>query len=351
MCITFEHDELKPGVSGLLRVKNDAPFVRSCILSCIDALDELIVVYNDCTDNSAEEIEKMRLLYPSKIKVYPYPHYIMYFVDADGDGTPSALNGIDSIHLLSNYYNFALSKVSYQCAVKIDADQFYFTEELCKLTSLSRQTKNRYIPGYVLGGFILKYRVNEKVWLPHSFFWWAYTSYAKYQFLSNHECLSMSGINVFTDEGKHFVPLGSINSKNAFFYPYNGVGDHLLFWVDKKQSYYKPFPVSIDSGRRYWVIELFNTDKSMYPVGLYWVHRSMMRKYMFDRVKEVMKSMPELFMNLKDFLATSRYDNVKHLLHKPFGNPLYYESKSVRYSHVYTLKKVRAHICRIVNDI
>lgn len=35
------------GVSGLLRVKNDAEFLSDCIESCIDALDELIICYQD----------------------------------------------------------------------------------------------------------------------------------------------------------------------------------------------------------------------------------------------------------------------------------------------------------------
>ena len=40
------------GVSGIMRVKNDGEFIAASIKSCIDALDELVVVYNDCTDNS-----------------------------------------------------------------------------------------------------------------------------------------------------------------------------------------------------------------------------------------------------------------------------------------------------------
>ena len=46
-------------ISGIMRVKNDGQFIERCIESCIDALDELIVVHNDCTDNSVAEIDKM----------------------------------------------------------------------------------------------------------------------------------------------------------------------------------------------------------------------------------------------------------------------------------------------------
>lgn len=55
---------LKKGISGILRVKNDGQFIESCVESCINVLDELVVVYNDCTDNSVVEIERMRSRYP-----------------------------------------------------------------------------------------------------------------------------------------------------------------------------------------------------------------------------------------------------------------------------------------------
>ena len=42
------------GLSGLMRVKDDALTLEASIDSCIDGLDELIITYNDCTDNSAE---------------------------------------------------------------------------------------------------------------------------------------------------------------------------------------------------------------------------------------------------------------------------------------------------------
>lgn len=45
-------------VTGIMRVRNEGVFIKNCVESCIDALDELIIVYNDCTDNSVEEIKK-----------------------------------------------------------------------------------------------------------------------------------------------------------------------------------------------------------------------------------------------------------------------------------------------------
>ena len=50
----------KNGLSGLLRTRNEAKLLGPCIDSCINALDELIVVYNDCTDNTKEVLEKKK---------------------------------------------------------------------------------------------------------------------------------------------------------------------------------------------------------------------------------------------------------------------------------------------------
>ena len=126
----FTNKDFKLGVSGLMRVKNDEEFIEASIDSCIDALDELIIVYNDCSDNSPTLIEKKRRQYPDKIKVWEYKHKIYSINLTKEEYEYAKLLPDDSPNLLCNYYNFALSKVSYSHAMKIDADQIYFTEKL-----------------------------------------------------------------------------------------------------------------------------------------------------------------------------------------------------------------------------
>ena len=41
------------GVTGILRCQNSADFLDACIESCIEGLDELIAVYHNCTDETA----------------------------------------------------------------------------------------------------------------------------------------------------------------------------------------------------------------------------------------------------------------------------------------------------------
>lgn len=126
----INNNQLHNGVSGIMRVKNDAEFIEASIDSCIDALDELVIVYNDCSDNSPELIYKKQSQYPDKIKVYEYKHKI-YPINLTKEEYEYAKSlPSDSPHLLCNYYNFALSKVTCQYAMKIDADQIYFSDKL-----------------------------------------------------------------------------------------------------------------------------------------------------------------------------------------------------------------------------
>ena len=77
--MSFLKKERPVGVSGLLRVKNDAEFLSDCIESCIDALDELVICYQDCTDNAPEIIREKQRKYPDKINVFYYAPFVYYY--------------------------------------------------------------------------------------------------------------------------------------------------------------------------------------------------------------------------------------------------------------------------------
>ena len=117
-------------VAGIMRVRNEGNFIHDCVESCIDALDELIVVYNDCTDNSAEEIKKVAAKYPDKIRYYAYPYEVKAFNLSREEFQKIKELPEDNPHLFSSYSNFALSKVTADYALKIDADQVYFSNKL-----------------------------------------------------------------------------------------------------------------------------------------------------------------------------------------------------------------------------
>ena len=147
---------LKDGLSGILRAKNEARFVSACIESCIDALDELIIVYNDCSDTTPQIIKEKQRKYPDKIKIYPYEHNILAY-DLTKDQLEYIIGLPEGSHqLLSTYYNFALSKVSYRYCLKIDADQIYFTDELKKWRDLCH-TIPCWKHSFFIGGIFMNY--------------------------------------------------------------------------------------------------------------------------------------------------------------------------------------------------
>ena len=134
-------DEPRPlGVSGLLRCRNNADFLKKCIESCIDALDELVVVFNHCKDKTEEIIYQMQDIYPGKIKIHSYEPFV-YPINLTIEQYAEVMSlPSDSIHLMSGYSNYAISKTTYRHIIKIDADQIYFKEKFIKLCSAYRAT-------------------------------------------------------------------------------------------------------------------------------------------------------------------------------------------------------------------
>ena len=246
-------EKFKKGVSGIMRVKDDAEFIEACIESCISALDELIIVYNDCTDESPQIIEKMQNKYPDKIKVFPYDYHI-YALNLTKQEYEYALSlPKDSPHLLCNYYNFALSKVSRQYAMKIDADQIYFTEKLKEICNVVRDEKQKTLSWRVLIGlliYIWSSMVKKmNVWSNHILpllplhmsdgLKKCYDCFLKYCMTRNMS-LSFSGIHLIYSNGKWLVPLGLKKDNQNILPPFNGAGDHLLFRM-VKGCYYETY--------------------------------------------------------------------------------------------------------------
>ncbi|PAF44707.1 hypothetical protein [Helicobacter sp. 11S02596-1] len=120
------------GLSGHLRVKNEARTIGLAIESCIDALDELIITAQPSIDATYEICQAKAKKYPDKIKLFYYtpevvPHPFSHCFDKDSHQQ----NGDSfSVHNFAHYSNYGLVRISYRYYVKIDADQIYFTEKL-----------------------------------------------------------------------------------------------------------------------------------------------------------------------------------------------------------------------------
>lgn len=281
-------DERPIGVTGLMRVKNDGAFVAASIDSCIDALDELVIVYDDSEDNTEEVIKRKREEYPDKIRIYYYEPRILSHNLSEKEIEELVKLPENSPQLLSNYYNWTMSKASYRYAFKIDADQIYFTSKLkhiCDLYRSEEQSKIKLIEK--LSYFYFKVLSKISVILP--FFLNSFSSrfllgrkqaqrvqtYIFKRILNDKIVASFSGLNIFYD-GKIVVPLGKFS--DGVQPPINGSGDH-IFFKPNSQNRYVPWA----QPEYHRVIEIMTPkDKMFFGGGFLWIHLNALRSQNYD---------------------------------------------------------------------
>ena len=281
-----------------MRVMNDEATLAASIDSCVNALDELIITYNDCTDNSPAIIEKKRQQYPDKIQVIPYPYHVYGVNLTEEEYVYAKSLPLDSPHLLAGYYNNALKHVNYKYVVKIDADQIYFPDALAQLRDSIKSDRKLSKLQYVVGKLIFKAfcsgRGSKKLWLqwhPRHYLQYilvplfkkSYFRYAVNELRLGRAYVSLSGVNVIKINNQWCAPCGC-RSKSGTWWPYNGEMDTLVFEA-QEDTYYEPWDLVAykSNDGRYTYIERF-----VYPsiniclVGFYWFHVKPMQKGLFE---------------------------------------------------------------------
>lgn len=315
-------DSLKPGVSGLMRVKNDGEFIEACVESCLPALDELIIIYNDCSDGSEAVIRKCAAKYPEKIRVYEYTAHVLANNLTKAEYEEALTLPLDSPRLLCNYYNFVLAKARYNHAIKIDADQLYFTETLKHWCDIARGgTIKKKLLYYSLGRYVFNhFRLLRKISiaighrLPLSGFKWnkhmvkAYLHYAEVAFSEGTHALSFSGLNVYkAKDNKWYVPLGLKCKEMNILPPFNGENDHLLFKINE-ETYYKPLVSEYYNLQRtasFSLIEEMSHPYTPINVGFCWYHLNACRRAYSEKVENVFLQHPESYLGLESFINSS----------------------------------------------
>ncbi|GAB4532701.1 MAG: hypothetical protein Tsb0010_13660 [Parvularculaceae bacterium] len=128
----------EPGISGFMRLKNEAEFLDRAFESHLPALDELIVVYNDCTDKTPEICREWARRCPEKIKLFEYEPKVTPL------GTPEAIE-IDSgsENSLANYYNFSLCQTTRQIVFKVDGDHIMNPKRFAQICHRVRRRLKR----------------------------------------------------------------------------------------------------------------------------------------------------------------------------------------------------------------
>lgn len=302
--------ERKNGLSGLIRTRNEAPLLGPCIDSCIDALDELIVVCFDCTDNTLEVLEKKKRQYPDKLRVFEYNHKVLAF-DLTQDEFELA-KGLpdDSPRLYGNLCNWGMSKAQYKYLTKIDADQLYFADELKKWRDVcSGAVQLKWRISFIWGWLFMMYfslyrRVSLRSgkpclwmipdWLVRILFK-SYSDYSKWMLQRGKVLIALSGVNVFKDD-RWYVTFDGVNIHP----PYNGEGDTVIFKISDHTywgKYYredrKPYSVTEV------LVDTLNRKRMFsYPV---WFHVHANRKYCCNKVKNTKDEHPECFVPIEDF--------------------------------------------------
>ena len=118
--------ERSPGISAFVRTKNGADFLRQTILSHAPFVDEIVAVYNQCTDATEAVLADLQdELGPHKLKLF---HYLPR-VHPPGSRDHAAEPG-HSPHSVVNYSNYALSRTTRAIVVKLDDDHIAFERGL-----------------------------------------------------------------------------------------------------------------------------------------------------------------------------------------------------------------------------
>lgn len=307
-------NDLKLGLSGLMRAKNESRFIEASIDSCIEALDELIVVYNDCTDDTAEILERKKKQYPDKLRVFAFNNNILSH-NLTKEEFEYAINlPEDSPRLHSTQCNYALSKVSYKYAIKIDPDQVYFSDELKKWRDVcSEEERIRWSVTFLLGYFFMMYislyrRLSVKVGFPCLFMipvWFinlfrgCYGRYIKWRLQKGNAAISFSGVNLFYDGKIWTIPFDHYNINP----PYNGEGDTLLFRVSERTYFTRYYDLN---RMPYTVAEVFSHNyKTVVSGSFIWFHLHANRIYCEEKVRKTKFEHPELFVKPEKFVALS----------------------------------------------
>lgn len=122
--------ERRPGISAFMRIRDGAYSVEAAIRSHLPHYDEIVAVYNRCTDETPDILARLALEFGERLKVW---HYLpsVYPPGSEGHrGTPP-----DHPQSLVNYYNFALSRTRFTHATKLDDDHIAMDEPTARLVA------------------------------------------------------------------------------------------------------------------------------------------------------------------------------------------------------------------------
>ena len=113
---SYNRELIKPGISLIIRAKNEELNIKYCIESVADLVDEIIFVDNNSTDNTYNLVKEYQKIYDN-IRLYKYN----IIIPKVGIEHKNAIE-IKSKNTLGSFYNWCLSKSTRYNVFKWDAD-------------------------------------------------------------------------------------------------------------------------------------------------------------------------------------------------------------------------------------
>ena len=114
----------KPGITAMIRVKNEESNIADCIASVMPCVDEVLVIDNDSTDATVSKIQDLlqHEEFSKPLRLLSYPFTVARC------GSEHAETHEQSVHSLSYYYNWCLSHCRTSHVIKWDADMRVMNE-------------------------------------------------------------------------------------------------------------------------------------------------------------------------------------------------------------------------------
>lgn len=124
------HADRIPGVSAFMRIRNGADFLEASIRSHIEFYDEIVAVYNQCTDSTPEILARLAGEFGPKLRVF---HYLPRVSPPGSEGHANTPG--DAPDSMVTYSNFALAATRHKWAVKLDDDHLAIPEATSRLVN------------------------------------------------------------------------------------------------------------------------------------------------------------------------------------------------------------------------
>lgn len=125
-----------PGISAYIRTRNGADFIEPTIRSHLPFYDEIVVVYNQCEDNTADILERLAQEIGPKLRLYHYTDRVQPL--GSKGHAKTAWNSPES---MVNYSNFAMVQTRHKIVVKLDDDHLAIPKRVKEICQDFRQGK------------------------------------------------------------------------------------------------------------------------------------------------------------------------------------------------------------------